>query len=32
MIPGKISLIYLLAEQGVTAHFGQKSTADKPMP
>lgn len=31
-IPGKLSLIYLLAAPDVTGHFGIKAAADKPMP
>ena len=31
-VPGKISLIYLLTNRDVTAHFGVKSAADTSMP
>lgn len=31
-VPGKISLVYLLDEREVTAHFGLKATADKFLP
>ena len=31
-VPGKISLVYLLSERDVTAHFGTKAAADKLMP
>jgi hypothetical protein len=31
-VPGKISLVYLLEEQEITAHLGTKSTAERLMP
>ncbi len=30
--PGKISLVHLLSERDLTAHFGVKAAADRPMP